>query len=210
MIGNIEFKTKKECENFTRTKITELGCCKINKENIDYMFFYELLNNHPKFETKIGTGIDYFYIQKNKLNPKSYQTMIKRVDGTYDDFSWVYCCKFKERTTIFYLLRAMRQTISIDTIEYKKNNKLICAICNNSKNAYHDYHVDHKYPSFNTISNNFIELNTPPTTFNHSTQITTFNEKDNIFKKNWYNYHKQNSSFQILCSHCNTSKGCLA
>ena len=37
-IGDINFKTKKACLEFTRTKITNLGCCTIDKENVDFDF----------------------------------------------------------------------------------------------------------------------------------------------------------------------------
>ena len=37
-IGNIVFKTKKACEEYTRTKIKKLGCCIIDKNHSDYTF----------------------------------------------------------------------------------------------------------------------------------------------------------------------------
>ena len=36
-IGDMEFKTKKECENFTRSFIHKLGCCIINKDHKDFI-----------------------------------------------------------------------------------------------------------------------------------------------------------------------------
>ena len=38
-------------------------------------------------------------------------------DGSETDFSWVYCCQFKERTNIDDLLRAMRNAIKYDIIK---------------------------------------------------------------------------------------------
>ena len=46
--------------------------------------------------------------------------MIKRLDKSIIDFSWVYCCKFKVRRIIDDLLTAMREAIKEDTIAYKK------------------------------------------------------------------------------------------
>ena len=64
------------------------------------------------------------------MKQKYYQTMIKRLDGSEIDFSWVYCCQFKERTTSYDLLRAMREAIKYHTIKYKQNqSKLICNFC---------------------------------------------------------------------------------
>ena len=47
-IGELEFKTKKECENYTRNIINTLGCCQIKKENVQYEFFNNLIQNHPE------------------------------------------------------------------------------------------------------------------------------------------------------------------
>ena len=52
--GNIVFKTKKTCEEYTRTKIKKLGCCIIHKEHVDYgyIFFENLLKNHHDYDKK--------------------------------------------------------------------------------------------------------------------------------------------------------------
>ena len=210
-IGKLQFKYKKDCENFTRNKITALGCCEIKKEDEDYIFFDDLLKNHPKYYEKVGVGIDYFYIQRNRINKKSYQTMIKRTDGTDVDFSWTYCCKFKERTVNDYLIRAMREAISKDTIVFKQNSKLICNICNNKNDEYYNYHVDHSEPSFKNLSTTFLNNTTLsiPKTFsdNPVTHIHCFEEYDMLFETEWYEYHKKNSRLQILCRKCNLLKG---
>jgi len=69
-IGELEFKTKKECENYTRNIINDLGCCIINKDNTFFSFFDNLIQNHPECYNK--KGIDYFYIQPNSLVRKYY------------------------------------------------------------------------------------------------------------------------------------------
>ena len=158
-IGELEFKTKKECENYTRNIINNLGCCIINKDHTIFSFFNNLIQNHPECDDKIGVGIDYFYIQPNPLVKKYYQTMIKRLDGSEIDFSWVYCCQFKERNTSDDLLRAMREAIKYDTIKYKqKQSKLVCNFCKTENELYENYHVDHHNPSFQTLKDNFLKL----------------------------------------------------
>ena len=77
----------------------KIGCCTIHKEHDDFIFFNHLLKNHDEHIQKIGVGVHYFYIIPNPLNDKSYQTMIKRLDDSIIDFSWVYCCNFKARST---------------------------------------------------------------------------------------------------------------
>ena len=78
-IGELEFKTKKDCETYTRNIINTLGCCEIKKDNAYFIFFNNLIKNHPKYELKKGAGIDYFFIEHNPI-AKGYQTMIKNID----------------------------------------------------------------------------------------------------------------------------------
>lgn len=208
-IGELEFKTKKECYNYTRNIINNLGCCNINKDHIYFCFFLNLIQNHPEYDDKKGIGIDYFYIQSNLLNKKYYQTMIKRLDGSEIDFSWVYCCQFKERTMSDDLTRAMREAIKYDTIKYKKKqDKLICNFCKTENELYENYHVDHHNPSFQILKDNFLQLTKYqiPDSFGDCNYLTIFLDKDEKFKNDWNDYHNKNCKFQILCRDCNLRK----
>ena len=158
-IGDIHFKTKKACLDYTRTKIKNLGCCTIDKEHVDFNFFNHLLKNHYEHVQKISLGVHYFYIIPNPINSMYYQTMIKRLDNSLIDFSWVYCCKFKARSTTEDLTTAMRETIKEETIAYKKNQIILqCDICKSDSELYKYYHVDHAFPSFRTLKNDFLNL----------------------------------------------------
>ena len=215
-IGELEFKTKKECENYTRNVINNLGCCIINKDHTLFNFFDNLIKNHPECDAKKGIGIDYFYIQPNSFVKKFYETMIKRLDGSETDFSWVYCCKFKERTTSDNLLMSMRTAIKDDIIKYKqKQCKLICNFCKTENEVYENYHVDHHNPSFQTLKDNFLQLTQKqiPSSFGDGFffngkkyNSTIFKDEDEDFKNSWIDYHNKNCNFQILCRDCNLRK----
>lgn len=211
-IGELEFKTKKECENYTRKIINELGCCVINKDHKHFKFFDNLIQNHSDCEDKKGTGIDYFYIQPNPLNQKHFMTMIKRLDGSEIDFSWVYCCQFKERTTTEDLIRSMREAIKHVTINYKqKQSKLICNFCKTENELYENYHVDHDNPSFKTLKDNFLQLTKKkiPLSFGNCKKynfMANFKDEDVDFENEWVDYHNTNCNLQILCRDCNLRK----
>ena len=210
-IGDLEFKTKKECETYTRNIINNLGCCIIKKDHIQFNFFLNLLQNHPDYDFKKGVGVDYFYIQPNPLVKKYFQTMIKRLDGSEIDFSWVYCCQFKDRTTSYNLTVSMRRAISDDTINYKqKQSKLICKFCLTEDENYENYHVDHHNPSFKTLKDNFLQLTKKqiPSTFGDCKiyKLTVFKDEDEDFKNEWIEYHIKNCNLQILCRDCNLRK----
>lgn len=210
-IGEIGFKTKKECENYTRIKISDIGRTEIRDDNENFQFFMDLIHNHPECEEKCGCGINYFFIQRNPLNSKANQTMIKRTDGTSTDFSWVYCCQFKPRSDKYNLTRAMRESISPQTIKFKQSQiKLICNICKSINEEYSNYHVDHNEPPFRVLRDTFLshtDLNVP-TSFGDclKTNLTIFKNDDINFNNAWTSYHESNCSFQILCKTCNLKK----
>ena len=210
-IGELEFKTKKDCENYTRNIINNLGCCIINKDHVQFKFFSNLIQNHPDCDDKKGNGVDYFYIEPNKMVKKYYQTIIKRLDGSEIDFSWVYCCKFKERNISDNLSMSMRSAIKDDVIKYKQNQgKLICNFCKTENELYENYHVDHHNPSFISIKNNFLQLTKKqiPSSFGDCKiyKLTIFKHEDEEFKNDWVDYHTNNRNFQILCRDCNSRK----
>ena len=210
-IGTIGFKTKKECEQYTRNIINDLKISQIKRTDKYFDFFNDLIKNHPECEEKIGCGIDYFFIQTNILNKKTYQTMIKRVDNSTIDFSWVYCCQFKVRSTITNLYTSMRQAIAPDMIKFKKEQKeLICSLCDKTTLEYSEFHVDHNEPPFRIIRDNYISLteNIKPLNFGSCpiTYLTIFREEDITFKNEWIKYHNENCNLQILCRECNLKK----
>ena len=107
--------------------------------------------------------------------------MIKRLDGSEIDFSWVYCCQFKERTTSDDLSKAMREAI-----KYKqKQSKLICNFCKSENEVYENYHVDHHNPSFQTLKDNFLQLTKKqlPLSFGDCKiyKLTIFKDEDEDF-----------------------------
>ena len=137
--------------------------------------------------------------------------MIKRLDKSIIDFSWVYCCKFKVRSITEDLTTAMREAIKEETIAYKKNQiKLQCNICKSDNELYGDYQVDHDFPPFRDIKNNFLNLSPSiiPQTFSSCNKYypTILYNKDKDFKNEWIDYHNKKCSFQILSSSCNLKK----
>ena len=161
-IGDLTFKSKKQCKNDTRDIINKLGCCVIDKDHI-YIYIYNnlfdnLLKNHSEYEIKKCVGIACFIIRNDPIVKKAYQMSIDRIDNSSIIFSWVYCCQFKPRTISQILDSAMRNTISIDTIQYKQSqDELICNYCKTTNEPYENYRVDHDNPSFKTLQNDFLQ-----------------------------------------------------
>lgn len=205
-IGCLIFRTKKECAQFTREIINEVGISAITKDNNYYTFFNNLLKNHDECEEKIGCGIDYFYIERNKLNRSVFETYIKRLDGSNVNFSWIHCCNFKPKSNKQNILNAMRSSIADQIIEFRNNNEMCCVQCECIDGS---FHIDHVL-SFHILSNNFLDNIKIkfPTNFDkcEKTNLTIFKKDDEKFMKEWQDYHRDNSVLQVLCKSCNLKK----
>ena len=204
-IGLLEFSSIKQCENYTRNILKNLGFTKIYKNNNHFNFIHDLLKNHNEYNEKVGLGIDYFEIKPNRLN-KNPELYIHRVDNTDVIFSWRYCCSLKSRD---YLCDAMRSSISKDIIQFKKSSKLTCNLCNIENLPFGEFHIDHNKNSFHSIYKKFMEVNTLkiPTIFQRNNFNTCeFMDNDYEFKKNWIEFHNKNCDLQVLCKSCNLKK----
>lgn len=208
-IGDILFKTKKECEQYTRNIINKLGCCIIDNKHENFKFFKDLLKNHPEHIDKIGIGLKSFEIIRNPNNYKAYHINIIRIDNTKIDFSWIYCCKFKLINIDYLFNSALRNTIN-DYIQSFKNSCKIyeCNICKNIKEK-HLLQVDH-ITEFKDLKNEFLLKFTGniPTEFIECnyTYKTIFKESDYMFKNEWYNFHNSKCKLQLLCNQCHKLK----
>lgn len=212
-IGSLKFKTKIACETYTRNVINSLGICIIDKKHSEFNFFMDLICNHSEKLEKIGTGVCYFKIDKNKMNLKAYHTSIVRNDGSLIDFSWRHCCAFRAVEDYQNLQQAMRYAVKKTTLNYKRecnseDDHLICNICKTTDEEWNNYHVDHMKPSFKTLTHTFLKTNTPPTMFDdHKIRFhAIFKYEDKKFNDNWKIYHDTHCNLQILCRTCNSTK----
>ena len=213
-IGSEIFRTKKDCLTYTRKMIYSLGCCHVTKSHPEYLFFVELLKNHPDENGKKGIGIDFFVIQPNAFNKNNLETLIQRVDGSRIDFSWNLCCAFKKKTNIDKLIRAMRSAISGDIIRFKQEAReahplICCKYCQKQIKEEKDFHVDHETPSFYSLKNTFLETHpTRPIDFDEDPKYhsTVFKKEDKEFETKWKCFHTSFCNLQILCKKCNLQK----
>lgn len=209
-IGHIEFKTIKDCYEYTKN-IVNNEICNVDKAHLNFGFLIDLLNNHPDRDEKIGTGVHYFIIEPNRINQNGNAIYIIRNDGSSIDFSWRLCCgkDIKKSTFKYNLMNAMRNSIKEQTINYKQSNILKCCLCFITNLEYKNYHVDHKTKPFSVIMERFLKFNKfEHLTFDDSSVMNgAIFKQDEEFKYNWITYHNQEADYQILCGSCNSKKG---
>jgi len=148
-----EFKSKKALTE----KIREILYGNEELSIINQEFMKEVLQLHPEYEQKKGTGIDYIYIDKDGYNGKCF--WIQRLDGTTTDFSF-YSCINGEPSHRAQFLKSCRYAVKQDTQNKKQelyNENPVCAVSGVSLIG-RQVHLDHAYPlEFQTIVQNFID-----------------------------------------------------
>jgi hypothetical protein len=213
-IGNKEFTTKKSAETYTRDIITSIikntdnnmdNNCIIRNTDIHYQFLVDLLNNHPKKISKIGSGIHSFIIIQN-FRQTGYEVNIKRTDNSIESFSWKSCATGTFKGHAELLSCAMQNAIEPQRQEFKYNNpEQICNHCG----YYAKCDVDHKSPRFETMQKDFLSnVSSIPYEFAKQldTHATIFKNIDSDFEYDWQEYHKSCVQWQYLCVPCHKIK----
>jgi hypothetical protein len=211
------FNTKKAFELYVRNQLyNEIGFGYYETGSTHFSFLYKLFERHPFFEyhSSGDNKIKGFLLEENLLCRNAIHMSFVRQCGEHVAFSWRKCItpivksvadRNKER-----LILAMRETISPDTMAFKKNAIPSCKLCGSTANL----HTDHSDISFKKISTDYLVLCVSsgvqaPQTFecDLGTCMPRFRVQDSEFATSWYEYHKKIAVYQILCKTCNCKKG---
>lgn len=196
-------KTKKEVKEKIQSILFELpiNTSLKNNYNNEYNLLLELFKYHPVADEKLKK-INDIVIQSNKLyNTKGF--VIVNDDKTETTISYNECITPTKNRDRNNLLQALRYAINKDVIKFKDVAKLECEICLSINNL----EVDHVF-EFKNIANIFLSNRTDiPITFDKSIAIQRcFKLVDKEFENEWYNYHKDNARYRILCRKCNCAR----
>ena len=208
IVADISFPFKKALLAHTRQLISSLGVGQVSAEH--FPFFLSLLERHPRAARKIGDGVRTFHIERNPLNPSTFQMHLTRTDDTTVEFSWNVCCTQLIPSTTTRLHQAMRCAIVEQTMSFKRHNDLLCAECAASHLLPARFHVDHKTLPFHAIRDEFLSTTTfaPPEDFSRGTANTCVFRNDHaLFERAWSEFHRVRADFQIQCDVCNMRKG---
>jgi hypothetical protein len=219
-IGDMIFNTAQDCHKYTQYLLESFKIGKLYNNDPNFNYFINLVNNHYNKDTKIGCGIKYFIIGKNKLKqnqPHNRTLTIIRLDNSKEEISWRKCCGIEQQkcNSEFKLSHTMRNAVSYFTTKFKTSNKLICNICfkTTAELNYYNFTTDHYPISFNTIKNDFLKKCLTdgilhPTQFNKCsiTNLSMFMIEDDKFKNDWIEYHNSVANYQLLCDICHCKK----
>jgi len=204
-IGHLEFKSKKAAENYTRNILSSIDInVNIDKDNIHFKFFVDLLNNHQRRDYKIGSGIKSFIVVTNALG-NGLETRVLRTDDTIESFSWKDCSTSKYKTDRDLLDIALRSAIQFQIQDFKMTTSEMCAGCG----KYNKCVVDHKSPTFYELKTDFLLVNPKRVTAfdkDEKTHQEVFKADDKDFEYLWQEYHKKHAILQYLCKECHNEK----
>lgn len=206
-IGDLEFSSKKEAEDYTRAVLDEIGRgVSIYPSHPRFPFLNDLLNNHPDRARKEGSGIQSFGIQRNARDGRCHEMYIIRTDGTKETFSWRGCAGKTSLTDEQKLKKAYRCSIDSQIEEYRKSQPNRCVVCTSADQL----SVDHKDPTFYVLMKTFqAQTSLPVPTLFHKqakTNAEIFRTEDKDFEDTWMEYHKKHAVLQILCDACHKAK----
>jgi len=186
----------------------------IVKDTTEYDLLYQTIQNHPEKDEKIGVGVDYFFVQPSKWNRKQFNFMIKRIDGSQVDFSYISCLK-KDKTIKNHWNQIFREIIKPQTDDFREKafekvgikDKFVCSQTN-LKFSKRNAHVDHVYPlTFDSIYKEFISVNNLDLTKLKLTEDTGTSEivklVDTNLRQKFYDFHAERCVLRIVCSSAN-------
>ncbi len=212
-VGTKVFKTQKECKDYTRTILTELG---INpsvkcKNNEHFNFLLSLCERHPRYEEKFQDFCD-FRICHSALNARGLELQIINNDGTCTEISWNICVSGKSSTKESSFNSALRQHISPQIMNFKETNDL--SYCRECEHRFVEdsppIHIDHVI-QFKQLVETFLKINTHiiiPTKYEKKerTYETLFTDSDLWIGKLFEKYHYENAVLRVLCEPCNLKR----
>ena len=199
------FKTKKEMQDYVRSVVYSLGETVIKPDSPHFKLFEDIVLRSMQGKSLKKEEIVEFHIVKNPINKKAFHMMYRTKKGLVD-FSWLKCGLDSVDNS---LIKAMRNEIYEDIINFKKQCVKKCVFCDVTDS---EFHVDHHEPSFKQLSDSFLEdknIDIMKYKYNKDNKLTYFDDNDFrmvVFSNQWKDYHNKNCNLQILCAHCNLTK----
>lgn len=126
----------------------------------DSTLIIALVGLHPNADEKIGVGIDYIFVLIIEYGTPGF--MIRRVDGSITDFSYLKCLRGKELSHRSQVLEAMRKAIRNQTSEFRRREfsnrqSIFCPLTNVQLINDPTTHVDHYEPSFIELAEKYAQ-----------------------------------------------------
>jgi hypothetical protein len=207
-IGDLNFSSKKEAEQFVKNKMNSIGGVGNLKENYynEYLFFYTLFQKHNYADEKLINCVDIRLF--NNFNGLAFE--IVNNDNTSTDISWRKCITNRKDTDNALFRKALRTTIKPQIDEFRlKNDASNCELCDTKLDKLNT-HIDHII-HFHKLVSQFCdeyEFGDIPTNYDKikNTYLVSFIEEDTIIGETFYDFHLENAKLRKVCDKCNLKR----
>lgn len=216
IINKISFETKKAAAEYIR-EILNNRELHLPLNDADTSFLLDLLTYHPNYKEKLGNGITSISIRLDEYG-RNNQFYITRNDGSTTDFSYLTCLQQRDTSSIILFKEAARNAIHTQITDYKKEyfkqnqnseGEVFCEETNR-RVGYRECDVDHHPMSFNSIVENFIQLNTIDVNqveyggYGDNEQRKSFVDK--AIANSFSDYHQEIAILRIVSTEANLTK----
>ncbi len=207
-VAGIQFKTKTELKEYTKTLLQKKGKCKIDNTDEDYTFFYELYLRKPLHQ-KYKTSIIGFEINPNPINNLKFDNLsCIDINNKKYIISWNDCCDGIDKNNSNKLKEACRTSIHYQVKE-KWCDSNECFICGKIKTDEEKFEVDHFTSEFCIILDKFMKqtnLEVPNKFDSNSTSQYSFKNQNKDFQTAFQEFHKKEADLKLLCYDCHRKK----
>lgn len=213
IINGKSYKSKSEITKyFKNIKDKYHGGTLLKEKNMnEYNDVLSLFNEHSKSSEKLK-GITNIVIKKNPSGSNAFYIVKGDI---HEDISYLHIINkclgndvntINKKVQLDNLKSAMRYSFYSQKLEFRNNcNDKFCVFCKTTENLEIDHVIE-----FNIVMKNFLKKTNLETPIefddHHTTHAAIFKKKDIKFEKEWFNYHKENTSLRYLCKKCNCSR----
>lgn len=199
-LGDITYSSKKELKSRMSKYLVDTPSGHIIKDFSKIKLLKDLIYLHYDYERKVGSGIKYFFVQRNNVGSGKCFA-IKRVDGSIETFSYKNCLDGDSQTRRAKTLEAFRFIVKGHMRAYRNSFTfpIKCSLSGENINSPFELHVDHVNPTFLEIVTQFLSLKSLTL---EEIEIVGNGESIDLRNKNlsneFYEFHSAKAIYQPL------------
>lgn len=202
IIGSHKFDSVKEATSYIRFFLKEAPV-NIYEGSNDFEFLFNLLSKHPNSNVKLKDVKSFEIVFKNSI------LIHYKSDRQKEDISWKICISnLSEKAEKVNITNSARYAVRDQISDFRNScENMRCYICSEVICDISDVHIDHLYPGFSEIWDEYNStLEEPPETVKMMgfwTRKFLRNEISSSFAE----FHKTRANLCITHSLCNLKKG---
>ncbi|MFD3481350.1 DCL family protein [Streptomyces sp. NPDC058695] len=212
-IGTTHYPTKEAVRDVCRGIVRRYGTNAEVTEPDDDEFLRHLLERHPEYDLKRGSGIAHFrVIAHTDHGRKSVGLALVRLDGQVADFSWNACLTpLSQRTQVLAALRHAidDQIATVRSTILNSSPQAVCSVTGDPIPSAAELHIDHADPTFQALAEEFIGANGGVDAFpilpDPGSGVSYIELEDKALEARWQDHHRERATLRPVLKRVNLS-----